>query len=262
MLQRDVAIMRAFAPLPRVMNPAVPTTGYDDVKRIALARIIVDNVPSIQVDWSLLRAEARAGRAHGGRRRRGRRVGGGRDDGGQTTGAARRDPPQHPRGGQEPVERNGRFEAIDRRRRRVRDERRGARAPGRGRIPERASARRTGSIAPRGSTLRYDVPSRCAALLHERAIDVGLIPSIEYLRGGPLSHRPRPGDCIARGGGVGGDLYHQADERRPLDRHGHELADVGRAREGPVQARSTGSIRRLEAAGPIWRRCCAVPTPH
>jgi chorismate dehydratase len=33
--------------------------------------------------------------------------------------------------------------------------------------------------------LRYDVPSRCAALLHAEAIDVGLIPSIEYLRGGP-----------------------------------------------------------------------------
>jgi len=35
------------------MNPAVPTTGYDDVKRVALARLVVDNVPSIQVDWSL-----------------------------------------------------------------------------------------------------------------------------------------------------------------------------------------------------------------
>ena len=31
--------------------------------------------------------------------------------------------------------------------------------------------------------VRYDVPSRCAELLHEGAIDVGLIPSIEYLRG-------------------------------------------------------------------------------
>ena len=31
----------------------MPTTGYDDVKRIALARLVVDNVPSIQVDWSL-----------------------------------------------------------------------------------------------------------------------------------------------------------------------------------------------------------------
>jgi chorismate dehydratase len=30
--------------------------------------------------------------------------------------------------------------------------------------------------------LRFDWPSRCAALLHEGAIDLGLIPSIEYLR--------------------------------------------------------------------------------
>jgi len=29
-------------------------------------------------------------------------------------------------------------------------------------------------------SLRFDVPSKCAALLHERSIDVGLIPSIEY----------------------------------------------------------------------------------
>jgi aminodeoxyfutalosine synthase len=52
-LQRAVAVIRAFAPLPRSVNPAVPTTGYDDVKRVALARVVVDNVPSIQVDWSL-----------------------------------------------------------------------------------------------------------------------------------------------------------------------------------------------------------------
>ena len=30
-------------------------------------------------------------------------------------------------------------------------------------------------------TLRFDVPSRCAALLHEHQVDLGLIPSIEYL---------------------------------------------------------------------------------
>jgi chorismate dehydratase len=30
--------------------------------------------------------------------------------------------------------------------------------------------------------LRYDVPSECARLLHARDIDVGLIPSIEYVR--------------------------------------------------------------------------------
>jgi aminodeoxyfutalosine synthase len=52
-LQRSVGVLRAFAPLPRRVNPAAPTTGYDDVKRVALARIVVDNIPSIQVDWSL-----------------------------------------------------------------------------------------------------------------------------------------------------------------------------------------------------------------
>ena len=32
-------------------------------------------------------------------------------------------------------------------------------------------------------SVRFDVPSTCAALLHEGSIDVGMIPSIEYLRG-------------------------------------------------------------------------------
>jgi aminodeoxyfutalosine synthase len=35
------------------VNAAVPTTGYDDVKRVALARLFVENIPSIQVDWAL-----------------------------------------------------------------------------------------------------------------------------------------------------------------------------------------------------------------
>ncbi len=52
-LQRELGVIRAFAPLPRRFNPAAPSTGFDDVKRVALARIVVDTVPSIQVDWSL-----------------------------------------------------------------------------------------------------------------------------------------------------------------------------------------------------------------
>jgi len=31
--------------------------------------------------------------------------------------------------------------------------------------------------------LRVDAPSKCAALLHEQAVDLGMIPSIEFLRG-------------------------------------------------------------------------------
>jgi aminodeoxyfutalosine synthase len=52
-LQRDVGVIRTFAPLPRSVNPAVSTTGYDDVKRVSLARLVVDNIGSIQVDWAL-----------------------------------------------------------------------------------------------------------------------------------------------------------------------------------------------------------------
>jgi aminodeoxyfutalosine synthase len=52
-LQYDVGVIPGFAPLPRTLNPAVPTTGFEDVKRIALARLFLEDVPSIQVDWTL-----------------------------------------------------------------------------------------------------------------------------------------------------------------------------------------------------------------
>jgi len=51
-LQRQVAVIRTFAPLARRRSPAAETTGYEDLKRVALARVVVDNVASIQVDWS------------------------------------------------------------------------------------------------------------------------------------------------------------------------------------------------------------------
>ena len=56
-LQYDVAVVRVFAPLPRVVNPAVPTTGYEDVRRVALARLFLPEIPTIQVDWSLYGAK-------------------------------------------------------------------------------------------------------------------------------------------------------------------------------------------------------------
>jgi len=52
-VQQSVGGFRAFAPLPRVLSPVTPTTGYDDVKLVATARLMVTNIPSIQVDWSL-----------------------------------------------------------------------------------------------------------------------------------------------------------------------------------------------------------------
>jgi chorismate dehydratase len=49
--------------------------------------------------------------------------------------------------------------------------------------------------------LRFDVPSKCAALLHEGSIDVGMIPSIEYLRG-TVAYRIVPGMGIVSDGPV------------------------------------------------------------
>ncbi|PWT82085.1 MAG: hypothetical protein C5B57_09275 [Blastocatellia bacterium] len=52
--------------------------------------------------------------------------------------------------------------------------------------------------------LRFDIPSKCAALLHEGAIDAGLIPSIEYLRqpSGSQEYRIVPGVAIVSQGPV------------------------------------------------------------
>jgi aminodeoxyfutalosine synthase len=113
-LQHAVGVLRAFAPLPRRVNPAVPTTGYEDVKRVALARIVADTVPSIQVDWALygpklaqvaltmgaddLDAVSADDAAPDGRRR-----------------ARLEEVRRNIRAaGQEPVERNGRFEPVAR----------------------------------------------------------------------------------------------------------------------------------------------------
>ena len=46
--------------------------------------------------------------------------------------------------------------------------------------------------------LRFDVPSKCAALLHDRRIDVGMIPSIEYLRS-PAASAAVPGATVEDG---------------------------------------------------------------
>jgi aminodeoxyfutalosine synthase len=52
-LQLQLGGFRAFAPLPRTISTPQPTTGYDDVKLVALSRLLVREIPSIQVDWPL-----------------------------------------------------------------------------------------------------------------------------------------------------------------------------------------------------------------
>jgi hypothetical protein len=51
-LQAETNAVRVFAPIPR--HPGgEPTTGYEDVKAVALARILLADVPHIQADWTL-----------------------------------------------------------------------------------------------------------------------------------------------------------------------------------------------------------------
>jgi aminodeoxyfutalosine synthase len=50
---RDLDTIPSFAPLSRVIDPSAPTTGYDDVKIVAVARLFLADVRSISVDWAL-----------------------------------------------------------------------------------------------------------------------------------------------------------------------------------------------------------------
>jgi aminodeoxyfutalosine synthase len=111
-LQQAVGGFQAFAPLPRSMSIAAPSTGYDDVKQIALARVIADKIDSIQVDWSL----------YGPKLAQFALTTGANDVDGVAAVdpgilGTRRSPIEEIRGNirsaaLEPVERNGRFEAI------------------------------------------------------------------------------------------------------------------------------------------------------
>jgi len=50
-LQDRFACIHALNPLPMVLNAFRPTTGYDDVKMVAVARLAAPNIPTVQVDW-------------------------------------------------------------------------------------------------------------------------------------------------------------------------------------------------------------------
>ena len=88
------------------------------------------------------------------------------------------------------------------------------------------------------STSRRSVPTSCT----KGAVDLGLIPSIEYLRGpaeAPHTYRIVPGVSIASRGPVASVALftREADPRCALDCARHQLADVGRARARPLRAR-------------------------
>lgn len=111
-LQAETGGFRVFAPLPRAISVSAPSTGYDDVKQVAMARLLAANIESIQVDWPLYGPKLAQFALT---------VGADDVDGVAAvdpgTLGTRRSPIEEIRGnirsaGLEPVERNARFEAI------------------------------------------------------------------------------------------------------------------------------------------------------
>ena len=117
-------------------------------------------------------------------------------------------------------------------------------------------------LRPDASRCGSIVPSKCAALLHEGSIDVGMIPShrVSARRGRTASCRTWRSCPTA--GRVGGAVHHQAARGRADDRRRHQLADVERAaaravlRARSASSRSSCRWRRDPAA--MLRRCDAA----
>ena len=50
-LQEQHRCIQAINPLPALLNAVRPSTGYDDVRAVAIARLAAPNIPTVQVDW-------------------------------------------------------------------------------------------------------------------------------------------------------------------------------------------------------------------
>ena len=50
-LKETYPAIRSINPLPSVLDSLRPTTGYDDVKSVAIARLAASDIPDVQVDW-------------------------------------------------------------------------------------------------------------------------------------------------------------------------------------------------------------------
>ena len=130
--------------------------------------------------------------------------------------------------GCEPIERNGRYELT----RTMKPVRLGA--------VEYLNARPLVFRLERSPrfVVRFDWPSRCAALLHDDAIDVGLIPSIEYLRApasavGVKAYRIVPDLAIASHGPVASVAIYTTKSRSPMSVRSRSIRAHGRRSRSP-----------------------------
>ena len=131
--------------------------------------------------------------------------------------------------GFEPVERDGRFTVSHRHDVAVRDSVRSGYLE----CPAADLGASTRDCRSPRWHVRYDLPSVCAALLQDGEVDLGLMPSIEYLQ------RPTTASCPASasaraGRRVGGALHARAGRADRRHRARHQLAHVGGADPGAV----------------------------
>ena len=110
----------AFHPDNTPLEHISKTTGFDDLKNIAVARLMLDNIPHIKAYWVMMTPAHRADRAAL-RRRRHRRHRGRREDLPRRrrrrprSAAPRRPPAPHPQtAGREPVERDTLYRPVQR----------------------------------------------------------------------------------------------------------------------------------------------------
>jgi aminodeoxyfutalosine synthase len=50
-LEEEFPAIRSINPLPMTLDALRPTTGYEDVKSVAIARLAAPNITTVQVDW-------------------------------------------------------------------------------------------------------------------------------------------------------------------------------------------------------------------
>ena len=86
-------------------------------------------------------------------------------------------------------------------------------------------------------------------------IDLGLIPSIEYLRGDAYRIVPDLAIASSRPGRSVALFTTRPMRRRAFDRDGHQLADVGRAGARAVRAAVQDSTGDRVVTARIWTRC-------
>ena len=243
----------AVAPLPRQLDRATPTTGFDDVRTVALARLILTDGAQHPGGLDPVWAQAGAGRPRCRRRRPRCRVAAGRRGARAAAGRGGGSPAQHHRRradadrARRPVDGDGTMSARVRVERGLVSQRQtagpGARSPAR----------------PLRSLLRPAVHLRRPAARRRGRPGVD---SRRRVPGRRLPVRARHRDRLRRADALGRGVHHRADRADPTPGARHQLAHLGGAVPHPVREALGDRARVRRQRRRSWPGCSASPTPR